>query len=536
MSGSLEELGLIASEPRRDIPGDGPRTAAAILDATLIRAPERTALVGRSGRYTFADLDRAANRAAFALAELGVRPGDRVAASLPNDVAIAIAFLASQRMGAIWVGINRSLAPPEKAYMLADSGARVLLADPEMLEPMAAHRDDLPDLEHALTVDPAKPDSGWLGRLAAAPAEPPRPAVELDPLAPGAIAYTSGTSGFPKGAVHSQRNMVLIATVRNLDIVGALPADVTVGMLLALTILNLQIRGPLSAWYGGRCLACIDRGDVESVAAAVRKERIGSMDMVPTQVRDMLRHPNVSDEDLESLVQVTVGGADCPDELMAALRKRIPSVVTGYGMTEGPTGVARNDGSFPGSGYRALPHVELEVVDEGDDPLRPGEEGEICVRPARTGPLADVYTPMLGYWGRPEATREALRNGRYHTGDMGVMDAEGSLTISGRRSELILRGGSNVYPAEVERVLHEHPGVAAGAVLGIADERLGERVVAAVQCREGASLREEELRAHVRKSLARYKVPDRIEFVSEMPRNAMQKIVKRRLLPLFEGD
>ncbi len=175
------------------------------------------------------------------------------------------------------------------------------------------------------------------------------------------------------------------------------------------------------------------------------------------------------------------------------------------------------------------------AVDENDRVLPPGETGELCVVPATSGEYAGVYTPMLGYWGKPEQTREALRNGRYHTGDLGMLDAAGHVYIRGRRNELILRGGSNVYPAEIERVLQLHPAVELSAVLGVSDERLGERVVAAVQLAPGSAASEAELRAHVRKNLARYKVPDQIRFVAEIPRNSMQKLMKRELAPLFSN-
>ena len=535
MSEATEALGLIAPSQRLPIPGDGPQTAAAVLDGPLAASPEHTALVGRSGRYTFAELEREVNRAAHAFSSLGIQPGDRIAACLPNDVHIAIAFLASQRLGAIWLGINRPLAPPEKVYMLANSEARLLVTDAKTAKSLEAHRSEISELESLQIVDPARPDAGWLGRVAAAPVETPRPDIEIDPFAPSAIAYTSGTTGFPKGAVHSQHNLMLVATVLNRT--GALPPEITVGVLLPLTILNLCIRAPLAAWLGGRTLVCIDRIDPEGIAEWVRGEKVGTMDTVPTVVRDLLTDPNVSRSELASLVDVVIGGADCPPEVVELYRERFGGGVTiGYGMTEAPTGVARTSGEAPrGAGHCGLPipQVELFAVDEDDRVLPPGETGELCVVPASSGEYKGVYTPMLGYWKKPEATREALRNGRYHTGDLGTLDTDGHVYIRGRRNELILRGGSNVYPAEIERVLQLHPAVALAAVLGIADERLGERVVAAVQLTPGAAVNEEELRAHVQENLARYKVPDHIIFVAEIPRNSMQKLMKRDLLPLF---
>jgi acyl-CoA synthetase (AMP-forming)/AMP-acid ligase II len=234
-----------------------------------------------------------------------------------------------------------------------------------------------------------------------------------------------------------------------------------------------------------------------------------------------------------------MGGADSPPEVVRLFRERFGGeVIIGYGMTEAPTAVTWSDGQVPpGPGLcgKPVPQVEIEIVDGNDRPLPPGEVGEIAVRPARTGKFAGVYTPMLGYWNRPEASREALRGGLYHTGDLGFLAEDGNLYIRGRRNDLILRGGANVYPAEVERVLQSHPAVAAAAVLGLPDERLGERVVAVVELAPGRGAGQADLLEHVRSELARYKVPEVVRFVASMPRNAMNKIVKPRLRPLFDS-
>ena len=181
-----------------------------------------------------------------------------------------------------------------------------------------------------------------------------------------------------------------------------------------------------------------------------------------------------------------------------------------------------------------MPHVEIRVLDDAGRPCPAGEVGEVCVAPAGSGPWAGVYTPMLGYWNQPEATARALRDGVLHTGDLGTLDASGQLRIVDRRQDLILRGGANVYPAEVERVLHEDARVAACAVLGRPDQRLGERVVAVVQLEPGAQADAAELVAHCRAKLARYKVPDEIRFEAELPRTPMGKIRKHELGRLFE--
>jgi acyl-CoA synthetase (AMP-forming)/AMP-acid ligase II len=310
--------------------------------------------------------------------------------------------------------------------------------------------------------------------------------------------------------------------------------------VLPLTILNLIVLEVLAAWLDGRALVAIDRTDPVGLAAWIRSERVGAFSGVPTLYHDLLTHPEVTAADLASLVAPSVGGSDVPPEVVRLYRERFGRGVSiGYGMTEAPTAVTWSDGSIPpGPGLcgKPLPQVEIEILDEGGRALPAGEIGEITVRAARGGPYASVYTPMLGYWRKPEATREALRDGRYHTGDLGELAADGNLYIRGRRNELILRGGANVYPAEVERALQEHADIEFAAVFGVPDERLGQRVVAVVQPKPGRTAPPEDaLRAFCTERIARYKVPDRIAPIAALPRNAMGKLLKRNLRDLF-GD
>lgn len=523
--------GLVEPAARPALPV-GPQTVAGLLEAGCARDPGAEALVGRFARYTYAELDAAASRAARALMQLGVRRFDRVAASTANHTDLVVAFLGAQRIGAIWVGINRQLAPREKAYLLADSGARVFLGDRETCAQVAERRSEAPGLDCVIDAEPGDASSAWAERLAAA--EPTRLDLEVDPFAPAAIAYTSGTTGFPKGAVHSQHNLLLPGALA--AAAGPTP-ELRLGVCLPISILNLMILGPvLSAQVGGTCVL-MDRIDAPGIAAWVRDERIRSFSAVPAILHDLLTHPDVTPADLATLTRPGVGGAGCPESFRELFEKRFGHPVgVGYGLTEAPTGVTASDPSGPpkpGSAGRARPHVEIRILDADGRELPAGGVGEVCVGPAREGTWGGVYTPMLGYWNRPEATRAALRDGLLHTGDLGTLDADGDLFITDRKSDLILRGGANVYPAEVERVIHEDPRVAACAVLGIPDERLGERVVAAVQLEPDAALDADQLRTRCEASLARYKVPERIVFVDAFPRTPMGKIRKRDLGDLF---
>jgi len=519
---------------------DGPRSAAAILDRPVAEHPDAEALVGRHGRFTYAELDREAWRAARALLALGVEPGDRVAACLPNDVDLVVAFLGAMRLGAIWVGVNAALAPPEKAFLLRDCGAKVVLAAPEAARELEPRAGELPALRRALSVDPADPGDAWRAAVASQDAAPPE-VPPVDPHAPAAIAYTSGTTGRPKGAVHSQHNLLLPGAVTRWQ--GTYEPGLRQGVVLPLTILNLVVLGPLVAFQQGACCIAMDRIDPVGIAEWVRRERIGTFVGVPTLLHDLLTHPDVDPADLATLVRPEVGGAECPEEFRRLYRERFGREVRiGYGMTEAPTAVTWTEDAAaegparppePGLCGKPVPQVEIEIRGEAGVVLPPGEVGEICVAPARSGAWAGVYTPMLGYWGRPEETAGALADGVLHTGDLGLLTGDGTLFIRGRKQELILRGGANVYPAEVERALQEHPAVAACAVLGVPDTRLGQRVVAAVELEAGARADEAELRAFCREHLARYKVPERIAVVAALPRNAMSKVVKRWLEPLF---
>ncbi len=524
--------GLVPPAHRPPLPGEV-QSVAQVLERVVREDPRREALVGRFARYSYAELDEQANRAANLFLERGIGPGDRIAASLANHPEIVIAFLGTMRMGAVWVGINRALAPPEKAFLLGDAGARLFLGDAAASAEAEQARAELGLLEHVICAEPGDEQSEFARALRGARHQ--RPDCEVDPFAPAAIAYTSGTTGFPKGAVHSQHNLLLPGALAASN--GPQP-ELRLGVCLPLSILNLMILGPLLSAQAGATCICMDRVDAAGIAEWVRRERIQSFSAVPAILHDLLTDPDVKPDDLATLTRPGVGGANCPESFKRLFEERFGYPVgVGYGLTEAPTAVTRSDPGArppPGTAGRAMPHVEIRVLDDAGRPCPAGEVGEVCVAPAGSGPWAGVYTPMLGYWNQPEATARALRDGVLHTGDLGTLDASGQLRIVDRRQDLILRGGANVYPAEVERVLHEDARVAACAVLGRPDQRLGERVVAVVQLEPGAQADAAELVAHCRAKLARYKVPDEIRFEAELPRTPMGKIRKHELGRLFE--
>lgn len=529
------EFGLVPPSRRTPLPGPV-QDIVGVLAPALERNPEAEALVGRHARFTYRELDRAVNAIAAHLNAIGLKAGDRLFATGGNHPELVIGFLACQRLGVVWVGVNRALAPPEQRALLADCGAALVFGEAAALAPLELR--DLP----VTTFTPGETGSEFnqaLLRHANAAA----PEIVIDPWAPAAIAYTSGTTGRPKGAVHSQHNLITLPeAARLMGWRGQWRPELRRGVALPLTILNLMVLGPLTAFVNGAACVCMDRIDVRGVAEWIERERVQTFAAAPTTIYDLLTRADLADLDLSSLILPTSGGSHVPDEIRALYRDRFGvELGFGYGLTEAPAGVCETDVEAPfirGSCGTPYPHLSLTIRDSADKVLAPDEVGEVCVEPLSDGPWDGVYAPFLGYWLRPEATAQALRGGRLHTGDLGALDEQGRLTIKDRRNDLIIRGGANIYPAEVERVLAEEVGVAACAVVGRPDERLGEVAVAFVQPATGAQADAllARLQARCRENLARYKAPEAWIVVDAMPRNAMGKIVKGDLRKRLTAD
>jgi len=515
---------------------EGPATVADALVAGVRDHPDREALVqshpSEGGRMlTYAELDARVDAAAGGLASLGVGPGSVVACSLPNRPALVEAFLATQRLGALWMGVNANLVEDELAWLLDDACADLVLTEAPRAKAIGDRR--------LLAADPdGGPTDDWEDLVAAGN---PVPTATIDPHAPAAIAYTSGTTGRPKGAVHSQHNL-LWPGISSRHSYPALAGE-RHGTALALTILNMLVLGPLWSYLRGTTAVLMDRTDALGFAGCVRDQRINRVTLVPAMAHDLVAHPGVTADDLATLTQTIIGAGHSPPALRDAWEAKFGTrAIAGYGLTEAPTGVTREHLDRPmrpdGAGYPLEP-VRLVVVDDDDVPLPDGETGEVCLAATVDGPWAGAWTPMLGYLGRPEATVDALRGGVLHTGDLGFVDEHGQLVLRGRRTEMILRGGANVYPAEVERVLLDHPGVSEASVLGIHDERLGEVVAAGLVAEPGPwadgdpTALVDDVTAFCRERLARYKVPDRLLVLDALPLNTMGKVVKADLSSAF---
>lgn len=504
-----------------------PSSVASVLDRALEANPDHEALVTRRVRWSYRELDTAIARAARALAEFGVRPGDRVAACLPNEADIVVAFHAAMRLGAIWVGINQALAPPEKTYLLADSGASLLLCDAGTAEAMSNRRAELAALRAVVV------EEDW--RSAHSSASPLNDLETIEPHRGAALAYTSGTTGRPKGVVLSQHNLVVpgAALVRS----RRWGPDLRKGDCLPLTIVNmLVLTTVLTPQAGGTCVV-MDQTYAQGVAEWIERERVTVWNGPPAILHSLVSNIEITPGALASLREVWSGGSELPEVLRSRFAEKFQRPVIGtYGLSEAPTVVSIDppDGVFmSGASGRVLPHLKVTTRDEQGEATTQHEAAELCLAPVDSGPWAGVYRPPLGYWNRPVDTEAMLAGGVVHTGDVGTVDPEGWLSVRDRKNLVINRGGANVYPAEIERVLHAAPGVAGAAAGSIPDERLGERVVAAVELTAEAGVSSEELIERCRAELARYKVPERIHIVDELPRNSMGKVDRSSLASVF---
>jgi long-chain acyl-CoA synthetase len=497
---------------------------------------DATYLVYEDERLSFAAVSsRVASLADCLVHRYGVRPGDRVAIAMRNYPEWIIAFAAVTSIGAIAVCLNAWWTADELAYGLEDSGSRVLLADRERVERAVPVQGRLGVRAIAVRM-PGELPEGALRLEAVVDPGASLPEVAVAPDDDALILYTSGTTGHPKGAVSTHRAVLsaLTAFACRAAIASAMsgPREAhPYPPCFILTVPLFHVTGlvpvMLSCFGGGHRLVMMYKWSPERALELIERERVTHFVGVPTMVWDLLESPDFARRDTSSLQNVGGGGAPAPPELVQRVDKSFargrPGI--GYGMTEtnayGPQNAGDDYVRKPRSAGRAAPILELRVVDEQGRDVPTGEIGEIWFRGANL---------FRGNWGKPEATAEALVDGWLRSGDIGRLDDVGFVTIEDRKKDMVLRAGENVYCAEVEAALYEHPGVHEVAVFGVPHPRLGEEVAAAVVPKAGATLRSEELRAHVAARIAAFKVPSLWQIRDTwLPRTATGKILKRAL-------
>jgi O-succinylbenzoic acid--CoA ligase len=470
------------------------------------RTPDATALVVDGVMLRFAELAARADAMAAAIAAEGVAPGTRVAALLENELPLVTAFHAVDRLGAVWLPLNTRHTPAELGFVLNDAEAGLLLFDTanrELAESAAAARPGL----RTHRVDTLDATSG-----AHAP-----PVATPDPDAPLAILYTSGTTGRPKGAALSRANFAASAQASSKHLDSG-PADSWLACMPLFHVGGLSIL--VRSVVDGACVVLLPRFEAAAVSKALDMYEPRFVSFTATMLQRVLdvRGDCPAPEGLRC---VLLGGGPAPTPLVAHARRQGFFVRKTYGLTEACSQVAtQRADAAPGDGVMPLPGVELKILDDSGTPVAARGEGEICVR----GPNV-----MRGYVNAPAATRETLREGWLRTGDIGFLDEGGALHMLDRRNDLIVSGGENVYPAEIEAVLLEHPAVSEVGVAGIDDPEFGRRPVAWWIAAEGSAVSDSALARHCRARLAGYKVPVAFPRCETLPRDVNGKLLRREL-------
>jgi fatty-acyl-CoA synthase len=519
-------------------PTDAPlldETIGANFEATVARFPDREALVARhqDKRFTYTELNDAVDVVARGLLDLGIATGERVGMWSPNNYQWVLVQYATAKIGAILVNINPAYRTSEVAYALKQSGCRLLIAAPsfktsDYAAMIAEVRPDLPELETVILLDSPE----WDALLAAAERTPVERLREVsaslradDPIN---IQYTSGTTGFPKGATLSHKNILNNGyfTARGCGYTE----DDRVCIPVPFYHCFGMVMGNLGSTTHGACMVIPEGAfDAEAVLQTVEAERCTSLYGVPTMFIAELAHPKFADFDLSSLRTGIMAGSPCPVEVMKQVisSMHMEEVTICYGMTETSpvstqTGADDTIDKRVGTVGQVHPHVEVKIVDPvSGETVERGAAGEFCTR---------GYSVMTGYWNDPERTAEAVdSDGWMHTGDLATMDDDGYLNIVGRIKDMIIRGGENVYPREVEEFLYTHPDIADVQVIGVPDAKFGEEIMAWVKRREGASLTEDEVKAFCRGKIAHYKVPRYVKFADDFPMTVTGKIQKFKM-------
>ena len=487
-----------------------------LTDTTRVHAG-RVAVRVDNAAMTYRALDEASARVAGLLHERGLRPGDRVGIMMPNVAEVPVVYYGVLRAGGVVVPMNPLLKAREVAYYLRDSGAGLVFAWHAFADQAGAGAGQAQ--AELIAVD----EAGFPGLLAAA--EPRDEVVDRDDRDTAVILYTSGTTGQPKGAELTHGNLLSNTEVARTDIVQARPEDVIFGGLPLFHVFGQTVALNVAV-AAGACLTLLPRFDPAHALRIIAGHRVTVFEGVPTMYVALLHQPDRADYDVSSLRMCISGGAALPVEVLRGCEDALGCpVLEGYGLSEtSPVASFNHPGRErkPGSIGTSIRGVQLRVVDDSGHEVAQGEVGEIVIR----GPNV-----MKGYWQRPEATAEAVRDGWFHTGDLARADEDGYFYIVDRKKDLIIRGGYNVYPREIEEVLYEHPAVAEAAVIGLPHAALGEEVAAAVALKPGAAVSAEELRDYVRGQVAAYKYPRHVWIVDALPKGATGKIQKRDIVP-----
>ncbi len=477
---------------------------------------------------TYTQLNALTNKVANMLHSLGIRKGDVVSVLLPNMPEYVYLYLGIPKLGAIVGPVNALFKAREIQFVVGHSEAKVLVTIPRFMDIVSTIQKDLPCLEHVIVIDESSQEALSYHDLMEKAAATTPPTVSIDEKEdPAAILYTSGTTGFPKGVLQTHFNIKRNAQM----IIDHLGVDANEDhrfmLILPLFHVNAQIVTVMSPLTLGASTILTPGFSAKTHWETVAKYRATTFSAVPTILSILLRMPHEG-LDLSSIKWIICGAAPLPIEIMKAFESTFHcSVVEGYGLTEGtcasscnPLPTETEDRRKVGSIGVALPDTKMKIVDDSGNDVPAKGTGEIICKGDNV---------MKGYFKNPEANAETLKDGWLYTGDLGYVDNDGFFYIVGRKKDLIIRGGENIYPREVEEVLYAYPGVTEAAVIGVFDEIYGEVPKAFIVMKEAYEASEDQILQHCRENLADFKVPQYVEFRSELPKNPTGKIMKTPL-------
>jgi long-chain acyl-CoA synthetase len=497
---------------------------ASLAEQNLERFGEYERLIFEGRIYTNRELYEASRKLAGGLRGLGLRADDKVVVLMMNGPEVFISYPAIWRVGGVVIPVLFLLDAHEIAYILDNSRARVVITSPELLDKVRQAAGGVSTLEHVVVTGAAADvPAGTLSfETLVAESAPVAELAERAGTDLAVILYTSGTTGQPKGVMQTHANLHAnsmnsynSAAHRDLDITSllVLPLAHSFGLSVLVTGYLFGGKAVLMRWF-----------DPEGALRLIQEHRVDAMAGVPTMFVYMMNHPNADQYDTSSVTRWLVGAAPMPHEQKAQFEKKFGGTMyTGYGLTESCPGIAVEREGMPrkpGSTGIAMAGVEIKIVDDDGKELPAGQVGEIVARGENISP---------GYFELPEETRESFREGWLFTGDVGLLDEDGYLFIVERKKDLVIRGGLNVYPKDVEEVLAAHPAVQECAVVGVPDSLMGEEVCAYVVKKYGVEVTPDELIQHCQSQLAKYKTPRYLELVSSLPKTNIGKIQKKEL-------